>query len=186
MIFLFILIINYDFRQKLVLLSHQIGTARVILRLFDDLPMLYFTLSYGYGPKVRLNKYFILYIFLSNYHEKLSYMLPTYVNTLAFKWHVCFVIEIVSRSLSDILRDVKQKKNLVFHMILRWNIYIFQDSNKKDKIIQVLSNILNQLYFPVEHFAFFKDINILSGNSKRLWVWCVFIWTSSLILSLIR
>lgn len=41
-------------QDKLNILSDQINSCRTVLRLFDDIPMLYYTLSYGCGRQVRV------------------------------------------------------------------------------------------------------------------------------------
>lgn len=44
--------VNTQTGEGLLVLSDQLGLCRTILRLFDDLPMLSFSMSYGFGTQV--------------------------------------------------------------------------------------------------------------------------------------
>ncbi|KAL1132262.1 hypothetical protein AAG570_010219 [Ranatra chinensis] len=84
--------------DKLILLSDHLSNCRTILRLFDDLPMLASTLSYGFGPK-------------------------------------------------------------------GGDIFL--------RLCNVLSNSLDQLYYPLEHVAWAADLKLLPVQSSENW------WTAS-------
>ena len=46
---------NSPLARKLLTIAGELGACRVVLRLFDDLPMLSFTYDYGWGKKVVLS-----------------------------------------------------------------------------------------------------------------------------------
>ncbi|KAK8737624.1 hypothetical protein OTU49_004561 [Cherax quadricarinatus] len=98
-------------RVALETISSQIGTARLILRLFDDLPMLQYSLS-------------------------------------------CF-------------KENKGKDTLV-----RW--------------LEVVTTVVDQLYFPVEHLAWARDMKVFRGSSASLWHASLLLWGLSLILTILR
>lgn len=98
-------------RKALQTVSSQLGVARVILRLFDDLPMLQYSLS-------------------------------------------C-------------IRNSKGKDR-----ILRY--------------LEVVNTLVDQLYFPVEHIAWARDIKVLRGSSKTFWNVSVLLWGLSLVLTILR
>ena len=43
---------NKGWSRKLLTVATELGGCRVVLRLFDDLPMLAYTYDYGWGKKV--------------------------------------------------------------------------------------------------------------------------------------
>ena len=43
---------NTVWSQKLMTIAAELGACRVVLRLFDDIPMLAYTYDYGWGKKV--------------------------------------------------------------------------------------------------------------------------------------
>ena len=43
---------NSPWSKKLLTIAGELGACRVVLRLFDDLPMLSYTYDYGWGKKV--------------------------------------------------------------------------------------------------------------------------------------
>ncbi|XP_071514694.1 peroxisomal membrane protein 11C-like isoform X1 [Panulirus ornatus] len=98
-------------RKALQTVSSQLGVARVILRLFDDLPMLQYSLS-------------------------------------------C-------------IRNSKGKDRIL-------------------KYLEVVNTLVDQLYFPVEHIAWARDIKVLRGSSKTLWNVSVLLWGLSLVLTILR
>lgn len=55
--------------EKFFKLSSEISACRTVLRLFDDLSMLVYSLSYGFGEKVSLglNQFYFLVIFSDQY-----------------------------------------------------------------------------------------------------------------------
>ncbi|KAK7484619.1 hypothetical protein BaRGS_00024145 [Batillaria attramentaria] len=52
--------------------------------------------------------------------------------------------------------------------------------------LEVLSGLLNQLYYPVEHIAWLRDKEILPGNSGLLWLLGLCIWACSLFTEIIK
>lgn len=98
-------------KERLLTLSSQLSLCRTILRLFDDLPMLSHSLSYGLGSQ-----------------EKSIFM----------------------------------------------------------RLISVVQNLIDQLFFPIEHIAWASDLGILSISSERWNRWCVYCWFISLSLGIIR
>ncbi len=56
-------------------LARQIGSARTILRLFDDLPMLSGTFKYGLGSHVSINKYETNTLYIRGFVTSLSHSL---------------------------------------------------------------------------------------------------------------
>lgn len=102
---------NENVRAALQTLSSQLGTTRVILRLFDDLPMLQYSLS-------------------------------------------C-------------VKENKDKDALV-------------------RCLEVVGTVADQLYFPVEHLAWARDMKMLKGSSASLWHASLLLWGFSLILTISR
>lgn len=54
--------VNEQSRNGLLVLSSQLGLCRTILRLFDDLPMLSYTMSYGLGSQVCSTRFVLAYV----------------------------------------------------------------------------------------------------------------------------
>ncbi|KAK4008189.1 peroxisomal membrane protein 11C [Daphnia magna] len=97
--------------KKMSTVGRQISNSRTINRLFDDLPMLNRTLSYGIG------------------------------------------------------------------------------SNEKDQIIRIsnlLSNIINTCYYPLEHIAWAGDHGVFAVESKTFWRGVSYCWASSMYLAIVR
>lgn len=92
-------------------IATDLGACRVILRLFDDLPMLLYNLSYGTGSK-----------------EKSTPL----------------------------------------------------------RILNLLTNIINQSYYPVEHIAWLADRQVINTDSKKWWVLGVMIWALSLVAEILK
>jgi len=92
-------------------LSTQLNAARTVLRLFDDLPMLAYSLKYGTGA---------------------------------------------------------------------------QESDRLTRILSLVCNAANQLFFPVEHVAWAVDHKMLQMSSSRWWVAGIALWATSLAASILR
>ncbi|XP_064088547.1 peroxisomal membrane protein 11C-like isoform X1 [Macrobrachium nipponense] len=92
-------------------ISAQLGSARVILRLFDDLSMLQYSLSYGLGKR---------------------------------------------------------------------------GEDRTQRLLKLVNNIFDMLYYPVEHIAWLQDMKVLRGKSQGLWNLCIVIWAISLSLTIVR
>ncbi|XP_021940625.1 peroxisomal membrane protein 11C isoform X1 [Zootermopsis nevadensis] len=97
--------------RKLDSISGQLSACRTILRLFDDIPMLNYTLTYGLGK---------------------------------------------------------------------------EEPDKLTRIIGILINAADQLYFPLEHVAWASDHRIVSLRSTSWWTACTVCWAVSLYLSFIK
>ncbi|XP_033724886.1 peroxisomal membrane protein 11C-like [Pecten maximus] len=54
------------------------------------------------------------------------------------------------------------------------------------RILQLISNLVNQLFYPVEHIAWLGDKKILNVESGKLWVWGLYIWATSLLTEIIK
>ncbi|XP_068247052.1 peroxisomal membrane protein 11C-like [Palaemon carinicauda] len=98
-------------RAAAEVVSAQLGSARVILRLFDDLSMLQYSFSYGFGKR---------------------------------------------------------------------------GEDQTQRVLKLANNIVDVLYYPVEHIAWLQDVKVLRGKSERLWNLCIVIWAISLSLTIIR
>ncbi|XP_071825596.1 peroxisomal membrane protein 11C-like [Apostichopus japonicus] len=103
--------VNEQSRNGLLVLSSQLGLCRTILRLFDDLPMLSYTMSYGLGSQ-----------------EK--------------------------------------------------SVFI--------RLITLVQNFTDQLFFPIEHIAWASDAGILKISSARWNNLCVYCWLISLSITITR
>ncbi|KAK4319214.1 hypothetical protein Pmani_009841 [Petrolisthes manimaculis] len=104
-------IASHTSKAALQTLSSQIGTARLILRLFDDLPMLHHALQ------------------------------------------------------------------------------VYYNSKGKDQVVRcldVMTTMADQLFFPMEHMAWVRDIKVLKGNSSSFWHASLLLWGFSLVLSILR
>ncbi|XP_067653592.1 peroxisomal membrane protein 11C-like isoform X2 [Haliotis asinina] len=98
---------NSPMSEKARVVSRELSACRVILRLFDDLPMLSYNLQYGSGSK---------------------------------------------------------------------------EKNPCLRVCELGSNLVNQLYYPVEHIAWCADKQILNIKSGRLWLAGLILWAISLTL----
>ncbi|XP_046453421.1 peroxisomal membrane protein 11C-like [Daphnia pulex] len=102
---------NTPLAKKFLTVGRQISNSRTINRLFDDLPMLNRTLSYGIG------------------------------------------------------------------------------SSEKDQIIRIsnlISNVINTCYYPLEHLAWFGDQQLLAVESKTFWRGVSYCWASTMYLAIVR
>lgn len=99
--------ISRDFKT----LSEELGYCRLLLRLFDDLPMLRYSLTYGRGSK---------------------------------------------------------------------------ESDAFLRFLSVLNNIVDQLYYPVEHIAWAADKKFLSFKSTNWWTCSTVLWAISLYINMAR
>ncbi|XP_076033609.1 peroxisomal membrane protein 11C-like isoform X2 [Oratosquilla oratoria] len=97
--------------NRLRSLSTQLGLARVVLRLFDDIPMLGYTFSYGLGK---------------------------------------------------------------------------DEPDKIMRCLGVINNLIDQAYFPVEHIAWARDVNVLEGKSSQVRNASLILWLLSLYISILR
>lgn len=50
----------------------------------------------------------------------------------------------------------------------------------------MLMTVADQLFFPVEHIAWAREIKVLKGNSSQFWHASLLLWGLSLVLSIIR
>ncbi|KAG7165408.1 Peroxisomal membrane protein 11C-like [Homarus americanus] len=98
-------------RTALQTVSSQFGMARVILRLFDDLPM------------------------------------------LQYSW--------------SCIRSTKGKDTFL-------------------RCLELTNIAVDQLYFPLEHIAWARDMKVLKGNSASLWHASLLLWGLSLVLTIVR
>ncbi|XP_038079403.1 peroxisomal membrane protein 11C-like [Patiria miniata] len=97
--------------KKLLTISTELSACRTILRLFDDLPMLGYSLSYGLGT---------------------------------------------------------QEKSL-------WL-----------RVLGLANNLMDQLFFPLEHIAWAADKKLINVSSSPWWVLCIAAWGLSLSFSILR
>ncbi|XP_014252527.1 peroxisomal membrane protein 11C [Cimex lectularius] len=100
--------------HKLNVFSDQINSCRTVLRLFDDVPMLSYTLSYGLG------------------HSE--------------AWEPRAIL----------------------------------------RILGVMINILDQLYYPLEHIAWAADCKLISIRSSPWWTASSFCWALSMCLMMVK
>ncbi|XP_060082984.1 peroxisomal membrane protein 11C-like [Ylistrum balloti] len=54
------------------------------------------------------------------------------------------------------------------------------------RILQLISNFVNQLYYPVEHIAWLGDRKIISVESNKFWLLGLRIWATSLLTEIIK
>ncbi|XP_022081733.1 peroxisomal membrane protein 11C-like [Acanthaster planci] len=97
--------------KKLLTIFTELSGCRTILRLFDDLPMLGYSLSYGLGA---------------------------------------------------------QEKSL-------WL-----------RVLSLANNLIDQLYFPLEHIAWAADKKLIDVSSSPWWILCIVAWGLSLSISILR
>ncbi|XP_041356548.1 peroxisomal membrane protein 11C-like [Gigantopelta aegis] len=61
-----------------------------------------------------------------------------------------------------------------------------QEHNISLRLLDLSSNMANQLYYIVEHIAWFADKQIVSRSSSVWWIACIAIWFISLTLEIIK
>ena len=61
----------------------------------------------------------------------------------------------------------------------------FQEKDLICRVFQVIQNCFDQLYYPVEHIAWARDVGILKGTSTKLWTIGSFCWVISLSLGVL-
>ncbi|XP_069101811.1 peroxisomal membrane protein 11C-like [Argopecten irradians] len=54
------------------------------------------------------------------------------------------------------------------------------------RVLQLISNFVNQLYYPVEHIAWLGDKKILNIETGRIWLLGLRIWATSLLTEIIK
>ncbi|XP_065054925.1 peroxisomal membrane protein 11C-like [Rhopilema esculentum] len=76
--------------------------------------------------------------------------------------------------------------------MLKYSLSYGIGKHEKDpvcRVLQVIQNFVDQLYYPVEHLAWARDVGLLKGSSNKLWSFGCLLWVISLtmgILSSIR
>ncbi|XP_069674973.1 peroxisomal membrane protein 11C isoform X2 [Periplaneta americana] len=105
------LVTSEESATKLRTISAQLSACRTVLRLFDDIPMLHYTLTYGLGN---------------------------------------------------------------------------EEPDKISSILGVLTNVADQLYFPLEHVAWAADHRLVSFRSTYWWTASTTCWAMSLYFSLLK
>lgn len=100
-----------QWKHRFQTLAKELSSCRTVLRLFDDIPMLGYTLMYGCG---------------------------------------------------------KQENDTV----LRW--------------LGVVNNLLDQLYYPLEHIAWAADLVMIHADGNVWWNRAIAVWASSLYISMMR
>ncbi|XP_045117757.1 peroxisomal membrane protein 11C-like isoform X2 [Portunus trituberculatus] len=66
---------------------------------------------------------------------------------------------------------------------------VLKQSKEKDWIVrwlEVANIVVDQLFFPVEHLAWARDVKILRGSSSSLWHASLLLWATSLVLTILR
>ncbi|GAB6032004.1 peroxisomal bioproteinsis factor 11 [Chamberlinius hualienensis] len=104
-------VVDESNKEKLCILGSQLSSCRTVLRLFDDIVMLNYTLNYGLGKK---------------------------------------------------------------------------EEDRLTRYLSVLGNMVDQLFYPVEHIAWAADKQILRFDSTGWWYLSTFLWTTSLYLNLLK
>lgn len=97
--------------EKIDVLSRALSGTRVILRMFDDLSMLKWTMSYGFG---------------------------------------------------------RQEKD--------WRL----------RLLNLVDNVAGQLYYPLEHVAWFAEQQIIKANAGKWWTLSIVSWAVSLVVGILR
>uniref|UniRef100_A0A914V831 Peroxisomal membrane protein 11C n=1 Tax=Plectus sambesii TaxID=2011161 RepID=A0A914V831_9BILA len=67
--------------------------------------------------------------------------------------------------------------------------FIHPPSDENDRIcydLQTAINVLYTIYSPIEHVAWLSDLKLLPFNASKWSKYSLFVWTSSLILSIVR
>ncbi|CAH1251810.1 peroxisomal membrane protein 11C-like isoform X2 [Branchiostoma lanceolatum] len=73
--------------------------------------------------------------------------------------------------------------------MLAYNLGYGLGAHESDEYLRwlgVANNVLDQLYYPVEHVAWAADRQILPPSLRGLSLWCLKIWACSLTLNIIR
>uniref|UniRef100_A0A0N7ZBF0 Uncharacterized protein n=1 Tax=Scylla olivacea TaxID=85551 RepID=A0A0N7ZBF0_SCYOL len=73
--------------------------------------------------------------------------------------------------------------------MLQYSKEVLRQSKGKDWIVrwlEVANIVVDQLFFPVEHLAWARDVKILRGSSSSLWHASLLLWAASLVLTILR
>lgn len=54
------------------------------------------------------------------------------------------------------------------------------------RLISVLTNVADQLYYPCEHIAWAADAELIKVKSDKWWLLCTVLWGNSLLLGILR
>lgn len=62
----------------------------------------------------------------------------------------------------------------------------FKEPNAILRPLEVVSAVLNQVYYPLEHIAWLRDKEVLPGHSGLFWVAGLVVWAGTLIVEIIK
>ena len=82
--------------------------------------------------------------------------------------------------IGNVLNVKTSKKILQLYQI------IFQENNTWLRNLQLLSNFANQLYFPLEHIAWFADKKLIHRQSTNWWTAGTVAWAVSLFSEILK
>lgn len=73
--------------------------------------------------------------------------------------------------------------------MLQYSREVLRQGNGEDwmvRCLEVANIVVDQLFFPVEHLAWARDVKILRGSSSRFWHASLLLWAASLVLTISR
>ncbi|CAG2193007.1 PEX11C [Mytilus edulis] len=73
--------------------------------------------------------------------------------------------------------------------MLFYNLFLRNRSKEKStllRILNLLTNIINQSFYPVEHIAWLADKQVINTDSKKWWVLGVMVWALSLVAEILK
>ena len=64
--------------------------------------------------------------------------------------------------------------------------FVMKEKDIVDRVLSLLSNIVNQLFFPIEHIAWAADKGLLSVTAAPWWLASLLTWITSLLINIFR
>lgn len=96
------------------------------------------------------------------------------------------VLEAVSKQVGGVRVILRLFDDL---SMLQYSREVLRQGKGKDWIVrwlEVANIVVDQLFFPVEHLAWARDVKILRGSSSSLWHASLLLWATSLVLTILR
>eukprot|EP00794_Sanderia_malayensis_P013992 gene13992-15450_t len=72
--------------------------------------------------------------------------------------------------------------------MFKWSYTYGLGRKEKDcwfRVFQIIQNSVDQLYYPIEHVAWARDVGLLKGKSDHLWYFGCALWAISLSMSIL-
>lgn len=73
--------------------------------------------------------------------------------------------------------------------MLQYSLGVLRQGKGEDRVVRCLdlaSIVVDQLFFPMEHLAWARDVKLLRGSSSPLWHASLLLWAASLVFTILR